>query len=206
MRKGGGSVKGSVQERKLCREFSLWFSNGQADDWFWRTQGSGSRQTTRQRNNKTINKYDCGDMKYDRPEGMPLVKHLNFEFRFRAKLEMLSVFYRTDPCYSFVSWWAKSCMESEQSDRIPVLVTKVNRGDQLIWLVEEMFFFVELSRPINNRSISVCIPAGVVAVIDKTHTYRFERTQIIVGFRLEDFFDSVTPASFVKAVQLYVEK
>ena len=49
MKKGGGSGKGSSFERDVCKRFSLWISEGQRDDIFWRTAGSGARATVRGR-------------------------------------------------------------------------------------------------------------------------------------------------------------
>lgn len=60
-------AKGQEFERTLCKKLSLWWSNGKADDWFWRTSGSGSRATMRRKNNK-IKEEDFGDIKSDHPE------------------------------------------------------------------------------------------------------------------------------------------
>ncbi len=47
------SEKGSSFERKICKEFSLWYSghilNENRNDIFWRTSGSGARATVRSR-------------------------------------------------------------------------------------------------------------------------------------------------------------
>lgn len=45
--------KGSPFEREIARKLSLWWSNGIAEDWFWRTQASGSRATNRAKQGKT---------------------------------------------------------------------------------------------------------------------------------------------------------
>ena len=46
------SNKGSPFERDIARKLSLWLSSGVADDWFWRTAGSGGRATNRAKQGK----------------------------------------------------------------------------------------------------------------------------------------------------------
>lgn len=45
-------AKGSSFEREMARKLSLWWSDGKADDWFWRTGGSGGRATSRAKSGK----------------------------------------------------------------------------------------------------------------------------------------------------------
>jgi len=197
-----GHAKGSANERALCREFSRWFSHNTSEDWFWRTSGSGARQTSRHRANKTLNKYDCGDMRHDCPEGQPLVERLNFEFRFRAKLEMLSVFDETDPKYSFVSFWAKACMEADQSGRVPILVTKVNRGSQLIWMPCDLWMYIPSVSHSTESGIRVSFPSSTVR-IDRSSRYTFSSSQVVCGTLLSEFFNRVSPENFLTAVREY---
>jgi hypothetical protein len=61
MKRGGGSNKGSSFERDICKQFSRWITNGERDDVFWRTAGSGARATVRQRRGQSTANSD-GDM------------------------------------------------------------------------------------------------------------------------------------------------
>src|SRR4249919_3894092 len=45
MRAGGGKQKGSVFERQVCRRLSLWVTNNEKQDVFWRSAMSGGRAT-----------------------------------------------------------------------------------------------------------------------------------------------------------------
>jgi hypothetical protein len=196
-----GSSKGSKFERDMARAFSRWASGGESEDWFWRTAGSGARQTTRQRKSKSVNKYDCGDMTYALPEGQRFVENVNYEFRFRAKLEVLSCFYPTDYKYSLAGFWAKACMEADQSDRMPLLVTKVNRGVPIIWMPDMEFGDTVLpSRVLQGGSLRVSLPASVK--IDKTHKHEFLLcSSNVVGVPLDMFFSSVRPRDFLRAAE-----
>lgn len=47
-------AKANSFERQLCRELSLWWSDGASEDVFWRSQNSGGRATTRSKKGKTL--------------------------------------------------------------------------------------------------------------------------------------------------------
>lgn len=53
---GTKSLKGGNMEREFSKQLSLWWSDGQHDDWFWRTAGSGGRATNRgKKGQSTVN-------------------------------------------------------------------------------------------------------------------------------------------------------
>lgn len=53
--------KGQDLERSISRQLSLWWSNGEADDWFWRASQSGGRATQRAKKGmRTLN--SAGDL------------------------------------------------------------------------------------------------------------------------------------------------
>lgn len=45
--------KGASYEREIARQLSLWWSDGESDDWFWRSSQSGGRATQRAKSGKT---------------------------------------------------------------------------------------------------------------------------------------------------------
>lgn len=45
MRNGGGKAKGCAYERSVCKRLSLWVSNFEREDAFWRSAMSGGRAT-----------------------------------------------------------------------------------------------------------------------------------------------------------------
>ena len=74
------SSKGSSFERKMCKEFSLWWTNGERDDVFWRTAMSGGRATVRARKGMgTHGQY--GDLSAIDPIGEPFTKAIVTEFK-----------------------------------------------------------------------------------------------------------------------------
>jgi hypothetical protein len=69
----GKKSKGPGFERKTFKRLSRWFSQGESDDIFWRTAGSGARATTRAK--KGIGTADsAGDMSAIHPSGKALTR------------------------------------------------------------------------------------------------------------------------------------
>jgi|LakMenE18May11ns_1017448.scaffolds.fasta_scaffold9956568_3 hypothetical protein len=78
MAKGHG--KGGQFERDVCREISLWWSDGTNDDWFWRSSQSGGRATQRAKNGQTtINA--AGDIAAQCGEAQVLLDYTTWELK-----------------------------------------------------------------------------------------------------------------------------
>lgn len=72
--------KGAEFEREMSKKFSLWWSHGERDDIFWRTQCSGGRATTRRKNG--VETYgNTGDLKAEDPIGAPFTNLFSVEFK-----------------------------------------------------------------------------------------------------------------------------
>jgi hypothetical protein len=74
------SNKGSPFEREIARKLSLWWSDGQADDWFWRTAGSGGRATNRAKSGKSTAN-GGGDICAQTKEAQNLLDRVTFELK-----------------------------------------------------------------------------------------------------------------------------
>ncbi len=72
--------KGSQFEREICKQLSLWWTNGERDDVFWRTSSSGGRATQRTKQNKsTFGQY--GDVQATDPIGQRLIDIICIELK-----------------------------------------------------------------------------------------------------------------------------
>lgn len=80
MKAGGGHAKGADFERIICRELSLWWSEGKRDDIFWRTPQSGGRATSRGKQGKSTFGHH-GDILATDPIGLPLLDFMTFELK-----------------------------------------------------------------------------------------------------------------------------
>ncbi len=79
-RKRKAPGKGSNFERKICKELSLWWTDGDRDDIFWRTSQSGGRATQRKKTGRgTANQY--GDIQATDPIGQPLISLCTIELK-----------------------------------------------------------------------------------------------------------------------------
>ena len=73
-------AKGSSFERDICRQLSLWWTNGEDDSCFWRTSNSGGRATARgKQGKKTTGHY--GDIAATDGRGEPLTRLLTIELK-----------------------------------------------------------------------------------------------------------------------------
>lgn len=67
-----GNKKGSAFEREICKQLSLWWTNDDRDDIFWRTAGSGARAKVRsKKGKKTFGQ--AADIQATDPIGQPLI-------------------------------------------------------------------------------------------------------------------------------------
>lgn len=72
--------KGSQFERDFSRSLSQWWTGGERDDIFWRSQNSGGRATIRSRaGKKTSGQY--GDIAATDPTGEVLLRVMTFELK-----------------------------------------------------------------------------------------------------------------------------
>ena len=72
--------KGSDFERRICKELSLWWTDGATDDVFWRTAGSGARAKTRAKTARdTFGQH--GDIQATDPIGQPLIDVCSIELK-----------------------------------------------------------------------------------------------------------------------------
>lgn len=202
-----GNQKGSAFERDMCRLFSLWYSQGEEDDYFWRTAGSGSRATNRHLHGKDLTKFQHGDMTFVRPEGRPLVEHFSFEFKSYSGIDFHGIFHTVCPARSLLSFWAKCVRDAEESARIPWLVTKVTTGKPISWVPRELLeIFVDWGLCIDStKGIQFWFPP-VEVVTKRTYPrkkkgakrkkkgkgkpklekYTFAKAQHVIGINLED--------------------
>ncbi len=100
-------MKGSVFEREICKALGRWWTDGERDDIFWRTAGSGARATCRFRKGQsTAGQY--GDVSAIDSIGEPLLQVFSielkrgysansfgdmFDFPAKAKKQKWEVFY-----------------------------------------------------------------------------------------------------------------
>jgi len=138
------SQKGSQYERDISRQLSLWWSEGKEDDWFWRTDTSGGRATTRAKSGKSTANA-VGDLSARTEEGSLLLREYIIEVkRGYNDLEVLPLLDKNNnKSNPFVVWWVKLIMEAVRTQRKPLLIFKRDRAHACIVMYKHVFLEFE---------------------------------------------------------------
>lgn len=121
--------KGDDFERECCRYLSRWWSDGERDDIFWRNRRRITSQV------KSAER-QLGDIKAERPEGIPLTDFYNIEIKIgyaknktgkKFKISNWDVLDLIDSTKLkgrkiFWDFWEQVVTDSEISKRTPMLI------------------------------------------------------------------------------------
>lgn len=110
--------KGGPFEKEIAKELSLWWTNNKRDDVFYKTAGSGSRFTSRKKQNKdTVN--SCGDIGLLDPIGQKLLDNFSIEIKrgYSDDLDLLSIIDSNNKNNTMLKWIEKAKKEIEEANR-----------------------------------------------------------------------------------------
>lgn len=141
------SLKGGEFEREVCKMLSVWWTDGERSDVFWRTAGSGARATVRRKaGQETAN--SNGDIGALDPIGEPLISNCLFELKrgYNPTTKKKSG-EKTNNNWSvqdamdrlpsskpsiFEQFWEKVCEEADHLGRSPFLIFQKDRRQKMI--------------------------------------------------------------------------
>ena len=115
--------KGSAFERQVCKKLSLWVSNGQRDDLFWRTSQSGGRATIGLQSG-TKRSAQAGDIGVIDSLGQDLIHRYVVECKHYESLDLHRL-----PMGSggrFFKFWNEACEDARNHSKLPILIAKQN--------------------------------------------------------------------------------
>lgn len=154
-------MKGSVFEREICKALGRWWTDGERDDIFWRTAGSGARATCRFRKGQsTAGQY--GDVSAIDSIGEPLLQVFSielkrgysansfgdmFDFPAKAKKQKWEVFYSQ----------AKASAEASGA-RYWMLIWRRDRRKALVFMPLEVMMEVVPESFSSFPNISAAVP------------------------------------------------
>ena len=133
--------KGAEFERDICKKLSLWWTEGERDDVFWRTSGSGSRATTRGKLSIDT-AYSHGDVTFIDPIGKPFIDACLIELKrgYTDSISILDLLDRPSGKMRLVEWWDKAHEEKVFSGRKwTIIIFKRNRREPCVLMCWEMF-------------------------------------------------------------------
>ncbi len=121
-KKNRGSAKGGQFERRVCKQLSMWWTDGERDDVFWRTNASGGRATQRAKTNR-VTFGQVGDVQANDPIGQPLIDLCVLELKYGYKTHCI------------FDWFDKPEKQSHYTSWISKLEQEVERCDAPYWLL-----------------------------------------------------------------------
>ena len=123
MKPGGGKNKGAQFERDICRSLSLWISNGERQDLFWRSAMSGGRATLGLRKGDVL-KSQAGDISSIDMLGHHFLETFLIEVKFYKDLELNALIKYNRG--SLVNFWDKTVDDAKSFHKKPILIAKQN--------------------------------------------------------------------------------
>ena len=132
-RKGAG--KGSAYERSICEYLSLWFSNGEDDNLFWRSSQSGGRATSRAKRGKR-GAGQAGDVSAIDEDGRPLMDAVTIEIKKGYASQTFQDLFDKQATAAKQIWeqWIAQAIKSAEINGTVLwwLITKRDRREPLI--------------------------------------------------------------------------
>lgn len=138
MKRGSGKNKGSGFERDIAKKLSLWVSDGERTDIFWRSAGSGSKATV------TGEETQSGDICAVHELGRPFVKKFFTEIKFYRNLNLPGLIFgqlkRSGTTSGVTDFWIKTREQAEKFNKLPLLIMKQNNLPILLGVSAETLY------------------------------------------------------------------
>ncbi len=201
-----GSGKGSAFERSICKQLSAWWTHGERDDVFWRSQASGARATVRSRKQQST-QGQYGDIAATDPIGHALIARITFELKRGYKLaspydSLDSKTTATTPFTAFVKQAALAAANAETPAW--ALITQRDRREAIITMPSS--FFAVLAKKCATKGVDANYDMGTLLCGEHCPVCEFhgrvagvKRRLATLSMRLPDWLHLITPEN-IKAL------
>lgn len=167
---------GNEYERTIAKKLSLWITNGESDDVFWRVIDSGARATTRKKMGKTT--INDGDLCAVNPD----YKWFTDKFYMDTKTYKSCNFYfinkKNKKSNSILNQWLKVCNDCPP-EKIPMMFCHIRDRSSNPFIVVPSYFIFDCNKQIDIQMVS----------------FKVEEKSVYTGkdfvmLDLEEFFDT----------------
>jgi hypothetical protein len=124
-----GKAKGGEFERVICKRLSLWITNGDKIDVFWRSAMSGGRATVSKGKVR-----QGGDITAVAPEGHKLTDKYYIEIKHLKNISLDSMIKDNGP---LIKIWDKTLDEAAKYNKHPVLIFRKNGWPIVVCLTHD---------------------------------------------------------------------
>lgn len=199
LRGGGSSSKGSSYERELCKQLSLWWTDGAREDIFWRSSGSGARAKVRGRAGRnTAGQH--GDVAATDPIGAPFIDTFTVEIkRGYSEHTVQDVFDRgvDGGVQEWERFFAQTIESHKQAGSYSwLLITRRDRRRAMVWIPMIAYQCLRSNelfetRPVPYIGMRVNVRSGGVLGVDMD----------VCGMTLDAWLENVKPADVLNLVR-----
>ncbi len=190
---GQGKRKGSKFEREICKQLSLWWTDGEREDVFWRTASSGGRAVQRSKKGKGT-AGGSGDICAIDPIGKPLTDVFTMELKTgygpTSILDLVdspASHHRKHPPL-WEQWISQAVAAQKSSKKIAwMLITR--RHGRMLMVTVPLFVYTSLTN--EGARLDLAKPLLKLRPVVMSGVKRVRRT--IVCTTWEQFFDAVKP-------------
>lgn len=128
-----GKQKGAGFERLVCVKLSLWVSNGEREDLYWRAAMSGGRATVASRKGKHLSA-QSGDISCIHHMGSRMADQYYFECKFYRDLKFGGLITGKGHLLEF---WRETRKQAKHYNKRPFMIAKQNQYPIVICLSRE---------------------------------------------------------------------
>lgn len=188
---GSKARKGSRFERTFAKRLSLWWTDNERDDVFWRSSNSGGRATARRKAGVSTF-MQAGDIAATDPIGLPLLELITFELKRGYSTSTIAEVFDATPNHKKQQWelFVEQAISSHRDNGSYswMLVTARDRRCPLVWYPGRL----------DALLFKMGCPRGEIS-------YQF-RLGLVCGKKLDDWFDHVSREDILDALEMENKK